>query len=172
MGGKGSGGANAKPTKLKKLLGNPGKRKLNDKEPKAVPGRPAIPAFVRGEARAWWPRICSMIEELGVLTKSDGLAVAALCSSIGQLVKAEAAIEKFGMIFATVDETTGVATHKVNPAVRVKSDALRHMNSLLGQFGLSPSTRSKLKIDAPSEPDPFESFLSQDSEAQNTKKPN
>ena len=34
MGGKGSGGNNRLPTAIKKLRGNPGGRKLNEKEPK------------------------------------------------------------------------------------------------------------------------------------------
>jgi len=43
MGGKGSGGHNRKPTALKKLQGNPGKRKLNKNEPALVLGEPLMP---------------------------------------------------------------------------------------------------------------------------------
>jgi P27 family predicted phage terminase small subunit len=171
MGGKGSGGSNRKPTALKKFLGNPGKRKLNEKEPKAPKGVPEMPRFLNGEARAEWRRIVPVLCKMGVLTVADGKALAAYCSCYSQLAKAEAAIEKFGLICATLDQVTGVAELKVNPAVRIKSDALRQMKSFLIEFGLTPASRSKLKINAnDDEPDALDDLF--DAPAQPARKPN
>jgi P27 family predicted phage terminase small subunit len=171
MGGKGSGGSNQKPTALKKLLGNPGKRKLNNAEPVAPKGVPEMPKFLNGEARAEWRRIIPILINMGVLTVADGKALGAYCSAYSQLVKAEAAIEKFGLICATLDQETGVAELKVNPAVRVKSDALRHMKSFLLEFGLTPASRSKLKINANADtPDALDGLF--DAPANSARKPN
>ena len=38
-------GMKGKPSALKELQGNPGRRPLNADEPKPQPGRPAVPAF-------------------------------------------------------------------------------------------------------------------------------
>jgi P27 family predicted phage terminase small subunit len=171
MGGKGSGGSNRKPTALKKFLGNPGKRKLNEKEPKARKGVPEMPRFLTTEARAEWRRIIPILVDMCVLTVADGKALAGYCSAYAQLVKAEAAIEKYGIICATLDQVTGVAELKVNPAVRIKSDALRHMKSFLIEFGLTPASRSKLKINASHDtPDALDALF--DAPAQPTRKPN
>ncbi len=148
MGGKGSGGSNRKPTAIKKLLNNPGKRKLNELEPEAPKGVPEMPKFLTPEARAEWKRIVPILSAMNVLTVADGKALAAYCSSYAQLVLAEAAIAKFGIINVTLDQLTGVAELKVNPVVRIKSDALRQMKSFLLEFGLTPASRSKLKINA------------------------
>src|SRR5271155_6186955 len=104
MGGKGSGGSNRKPTALKKFLGNPGKRKLNDKEPAAPKGVPEMPRFLTIEARAEWKRIVPILCNMGLLTVADGKALAAYCSAYAQLAKAEAAIEKYGILLATLDQ--------------------------------------------------------------------
>ena len=171
MGGKGSGGSNRKPTALKKLLGNPGKRKLNEEEPEAPKGVPEMPDFLTAEARAEWKRIVPILCDMGVLTVADGKALAGYCSAYAQLAKCEAAIEKFGLICATLDQATGVAELKVNPAVRIKSDALRHMKSFLIEFGLTPASRSKLKINANHDaPDALDSLF--DAPAQSARKPN
>jgi P27 family predicted phage terminase small subunit len=171
MGGKGSGGSNRKPTALKKFLGNPGKRKLNEKEPAAPKGVPEIPKFLSGEGRAEWRRIVPILCNMGVLTVADGKALGAYCSAYAQLCKAEAAIEKFGLICATLDQETGVAELKVNPAVRIKSDALRQMKSFLVEFGLTPASRSKLKINAnPEDPDALDNLF--DAPANSARKPN
>jgi P27 family predicted phage terminase small subunit len=171
MGGKGSGGSNRKPTALKKFLGNPGKRKLNDKEPTAPKGVPEMPRFLNPEGRAEWRRIVPILANMGVLTVADGKALAAYCSAYSQLVKVEAVIEKYGLICAKLDQFTGVAELKVNPAVRIKSDALRQMKSFLIEFGLTPASRAKLKINAnDDEPDALDSLF--DAPAKSASKPN
>jgi len=171
MGGKGSGGSNRKPTALKKFLGNPGKRKLNDKEPAAPKGVPEMPRFLTIEARAEWKRIVPILCNMGLLTVADGKALAAYCSAYAQLAKAEAAIEKYGILLATLDQITGVGELKVNPAVRVKSDALRQMKSFLIEFGLTPASRSKLKINADNDqPDALDELF--DAPTASARKPN
>ncbi|RNC75054.1 phage terminase small subunit P27 family, partial [Piscirickettsiaceae bacterium NZ-RLO2] len=49
MGVKGSG-RKRKPTRLKKITGNAGKRKLNHYEPELIEGRAACPHYFKGEA--------------------------------------------------------------------------------------------------------------------------
>src|SRR5579863_5534758 len=142
MGGPGSGGnRRQKPTALKKLEGNPGKRKLNDNEPQPDPGRPEMPRGLAPEAAAEWKRILPMLEQMGVLTVVDGTALAAYCSCYAQWRQADRHVAKFGIVIATVDVETGQAVLKANPAVRIRSDALRLMNTFLSKFGLDPKSR-------------------------------
>jgi P27 family predicted phage terminase small subunit len=154
-------GRRPKPTALKKLMGNPGKRKLNEKEPVVPKGIPEMPRFLNTEGRAEWRRIVPILLDMGVLTVADGKALAAYCSAYAQLAKAEAAIEKYGLICATaVDPDTGVVELKINPAVRIKSDAMRHLKSFLIEFGLTPAARSRLKINTnPDAPDALDSLF-------------
>jgi P27 family predicted phage terminase small subunit len=146
MGGKGSGGRNRKPTAQKKAEGNPGKRKLNTKEPKALPGEPKKPMTLSAAARKVWPEVVEMLSNAGVLFKSDGLAIAALCSQVLIFKKADAAIAKFGLIHVTLDEETGTSVMRTAPAARIRSDALKQLRALWQAFGLDPSSRSGVRI--------------------------
>ena len=47
-------GRKPKPTAVKKLEGNPGKRKLNTKEPIPAKGMPACPDWLMPEAKKEW----------------------------------------------------------------------------------------------------------------------
>ena len=51
-------GRKPKPTALKKLEGNPGKRKLNTKEPVPAKGMPEGPKWLLPEAKEEWKRLC------------------------------------------------------------------------------------------------------------------
>lgn len=161
MGGRGSGGRNAKPTVVKKREGNRGHRKLNKKEPKAELGEPEIPRYVQRNpiALAEWRRLVPILLELGVLTKAHSIALGGLCSSHSQLVMAEAAIKKYGLICArTIDKESGFAVLTVNPAVRIKSDALRHLRAACAQFGLDPSSSSRVSTHGSTQ-DPLDDFF-------------
>ena len=64
-------GRKPKPTALKKLEGNPGKRKLNTKEPMPGKGMPDCPKWLLPEAKKEWERLCVKLSEMGVLTEID-----------------------------------------------------------------------------------------------------
>jgi P27 family predicted phage terminase small subunit len=169
MGGKGSGGKNRKPTAQKKAEGNRGKRKLNAREPKALPGEPLMPRRLTAEVQKVWPVICKMLYEAGVLYKTDAIAVSALCSSLVLFQQADRAIAKYGCLCATLDEITGVAVLRTNPAVRVRSDALRHLRSSWQAFGLDPSSRAGVQLPDPDPNSRSETALDQILRAKSSK---
>ena len=76
-------GRKPKPTALKKLEGNPGKRKLNTKEPVPAKGMPDCPKWLLPEAKEEWKRLCKKLSEMDVLTLTeiDMAAFAAYCQS-------------------------------------------------------------------------------------------
>jgi P27 family predicted phage terminase small subunit len=149
MGGKGSGGRNRKPTAQKKAEGNQGKRKLNAKEPPSLPGEPPKPSCLSAAGRKVWPEVVKILESAGVLFKTDGIAIAALCSTLVLFKTAETAIAKYGSLHVELDELTGAGVLRTAPAVRVRSDALKHLRSLWQAFGLDPSSRSGVSLPPP-----------------------
>ena len=64
-------GRKPKPTAVKKLEGNPGKRKLNTKEPVPEKGMPACPDWLMPEAKKEWERLAKLMNQMGVLTEVD-----------------------------------------------------------------------------------------------------
>jgi phage terminase small subunit len=57
MGGKGSGGHNRKPIAQKKAEGNRGKRAINLRDPKALPGEPQMPSGMTEQAQSVWREV-------------------------------------------------------------------------------------------------------------------
>ena len=151
------------PTAVKKLRGNAGKRKLNDAEPKPAPGDPDMPKNLSAEAAAEWHLIVPELRQLGVLTKIDGKALAAYCHAYARWMEAEAEISRVGIlvaepIFGLGDRLLGVK-YKKNPAVTVSEAAMKLMKSFLVEFGMTPSSRSRVRIAPPTDEDPLDSFL-------------
>lgn len=165
MGGRGSGGSNRKAAELKKLQGNQGHRDLKVRAIKGAPGLPAMPPGLTKVAQKEWKAIVPLLVRMGVdLSAGDGKALAAYCSCYAQWMLAEAEIDQHGITIPTFHLADGeliAMDRKVNPAVRVRSDALRQMKSFLIEFGLTPASRCKLEVkDHGGTQDPLEDFLS------------
>ena len=121
------------PTALKLLEGNPGKRKLNDKEPKPEKKAPSCPKWLEPEAKKEWRRLAKKMELMGVLTEVDMAAFAGYCQAYARWKEAEEFITQHGTIVRT-------------PSGYWQT-YLKVMNRLAEQFGLTPAARSRIVAD-------------------------
>lgn len=64
-------GRKPKPTALKELEGNPGRRPLNGAEPKPERKAPRCPSWLEEEAKKEWRRMGRILEQMGLLTEMD-----------------------------------------------------------------------------------------------------
>lgn len=144
-----------KPTALKKLGGNPGKRALSGGEPQPVKKRPSCPKHLTGEAKKEWNRTSKQLFELGLLTELDRAALAAYCQAWAQWVQAQEEMSKptFQMI-----ETTESGYPVASPWLNVAAQAMKQMKSFLTEFGMTPSSRSRVKVPEAPTADPYEEF--------------
>jgi len=85
-------GRKPKPTGLKMLLGNPGKRPLNPNDPKLTPEIPTCPEWLDDKAQQEWHRLVPVLHKVGLLTTIDDMGLAALCTTLSRWAQAEAAI--------------------------------------------------------------------------------
>ena len=107
-------GRKPKPTALKKLEGNPGKRKLNTKEPVPGKGIPDCPKWLLPEAKEEWKRLCQKLSEMGVLTEIDMAAFAAYCQSYARWKEAQEHIDKLSSAIANCDGTAANMADTMN----------------------------------------------------------
>jgi P27 family predicted phage terminase small subunit len=95
-----------------------------------------------------------------VLTPADVEALAALCEAEAEFWDARADVRKRGIQIDVTryDRKTGAAFYVTedNPSVRIASDAFKRMKTLLTEFGMTPSSRTRISV-APKveEEDPF-----------------
>lgn len=134
-------GTKPKPTKLKILEGNPGKRPLNEHEPKPKPITPTCPRWLSPAAKKEWKRIVPELESLGLLTCVDGAALEGYCQSYARWVEAEQFMVKHGTIFKT---PSGYIQQM--PQVAIAQKYLNIVKAFCGEFGLTPSSRSGINI--------------------------
>jgi len=154
------------PTNLKKLRGNPGKRKLNDAEPDVNQKAPEMPPDLPELAQKEWTSIVPRLMQLHVLSDVDGKALAAYCFAYARWHEAEQEIERLGIIVeepilgGPIENREIVGyKYKRNPAVSISHDALKLMKTYLIEFGLTPAARTRLRIEKPKEPDPMDEYL-------------
>lgn len=157
------GGRPPKPTAVHVLNGNPSKKNLNTGEPKPLVAAPEMPRGMSRAANREWKQIVPILLGMGVLTIVDGKALSAYCESYAGWEESRKHIKKFGRVFVThFEDKEGnliVGDMKANPAVAQEQAYLKAMNTFLAQFGLSPSTRAKVKGEKPEVQDPMEAFL-------------
>lgn len=157
------------PTAIKELAGNPGKRPLNDAEPTPELVAPEMPKGMAAAARREWEFMVPVLLRLGVLSNIDGKALAAYCDAYAMWEAARRDLFKHGMVFDTpiFDKMGNVIMYdgkmllkrQPNPSFSQWNTAAKLMKSYLIEFGLTPASRTKLKITKPAEADPMEDFL-------------
>ena len=141
-------GRKPKPTALKKLAGNPGRRPLNDKEPKIRKGKPRCPSHLNDYAKTEWRRIASDLYEAGLLTYIDRAMLASYCQSWGRWVEAELKLEemeeqfKIGQVLKTSNDN-----YVQNAWLGIANRAQDKMNKIAVEFGMSPSSRSRVTVE-------------------------
>jgi len=171
-------GPTKKPTSLKILEGNPGKRALSASEPKPKPAMPACPTFVKGVARKEWKRLAAELYQLGLLTRLDRAALAAYCIAWGQLQEVEHELSKMKKLYREMSRlrkknpnmkmtvSNGMVSITSNgnavmePLLSVRKQAMEQMHKFLVEFGMTPASRSRIEVDKARKPDdPMEEWL-------------
>ena len=131
------GGRRPKPTAGKELAGNPGRRKLNKAEPKPKAGTPKVPAHLTKIAKAEWKRLAPELGNLALLTEVDRAAFEVYCETYATWVRAKKETEK-GFTY----EHNGL--RRMKPEVKIAEQALRLLRLYAIEFGLTPSSRTRI----------------------------
>lgn len=135
-----------KPTALKLLQGNPGKRSINKNEPQPKSGVPRCPAWLDGEAKVCWKRMVPLLSAMGVLTLIDADALANYCDTWSRWKRAVLFLQKKGDVYTIKDEDGKVKYIQQLPQVAIARNLLAVLNRYQQEFGLTPAARSRLTI--------------------------
>jgi P27 family predicted phage terminase small subunit len=142
------------PTSLRILHGSVKAKREKRSEPQAPAGIPICPDWLEDEAKREWARIIPDLEEMNLLSSADRAALAAYCQAFADFCFATKAVKKSGRTFKT---KTGYVA--INPLVSEKRSAMRTMKDFLSEFGLTPSSRSRLSVPQKEVDDGMDAFL-------------
>lgn len=175
----GKRGPAPKPTVIKKLAGNPGKRTLNAAEPRPRAKRPKMPAhftpFIDDQdakkdwaeqlnefyelARAEWRRVVRELSAVpGLLTSVDADAIAMYAETYARWVQASRKLAQGGMV-EKLTTKTGSQYFAISPYVTIIGQCMGVMKSFLSEFGMTPASRSRIQLPEEPEADEFEQFV-------------
>jgi P27 family predicted phage terminase small subunit len=146
------------PSAVKEARGNPGKRRLNDREPQAPAGMPACPAWLPKVARECWADLKPLLEGMRVVTVADQLGLTLLCAAFAEWREAQKVVEDEGLTYEAETES-GAVMKRANPAVAIRDDAWRRVKLALAEFGLTPSARTRVKASEAAPDDPVDDLL-------------
>ena len=155
-------GGQPKPTKLKILEGNPGRRKLHQ-EPDMSSDMPDPPETVKDDAYALqeWNRLALGLHVLGLLNNADAATFGAYCTSYSRWRNAEEQLQKTAREEGALAALVQITKHGnciQNTLVGVANKAMRDMMKYAGEFGLTPVARAKLAVD-PAKKNKFEGLI-------------
>lgn len=133
-------GRKPKPTALKVIAGNPGRRLLNRREP--VPERdvPTCPSHLLPAGKAEWKRIVHELYELGVISRLDRASLAAYCQAYGRWVEAE---RKLTETPAILKMPSGYIQQ--NPWLTIATKQMELVQRFAAELGMTPSSRSRVE---------------------------
>ncbi len=151
MGGRGRAPT---PTSLRILKGNPQHRPINDQEPKP----PADPLEeptegLDAEGAKEWRRVVSALHACGLATSVDRSGLMGYCQLYSRWRQIEDAIKADGLIVLRPGK---IAT--LHPLAREAGMVLDKLRQYLAEFGMTPASRSRIKVDAPKPKSKVESF--------------
>ena len=139
-------GRKPKPTNLKKLQGNPGKRRLNKRQPK--PRASGLePSAVGAREVAFRDVVAPVLRKAELLTDADLPAFEMMTAHFAIAQEAAACIRAIG--FTTYKTGRG----RKRPITQVFRDNSTAFRAYAVEFGMTPSSRSRISLPEP-EPEP------------------
>jgi P27 family predicted phage terminase small subunit len=157
-------GRKPKPTHLKLIEGNAGKRPINRKEPKPKRSRPPAPSHLDPATRKLWDAVVKELDDIAILTSVDIFAVEVLCEALADHRSAVATIARNARAYAASKKSKQEPAYSIDgryyrttnqagsdmwrqhPALALKSDADKRIRGWCAEFGLTPASRTRLTV--------------------------
>ena len=140
-------GPKPKPAALKKLSPRSHhKQNLDAPKPARLNSVPPAPTWLGPGARAQWKLLARQLHDLGVLTSIDLDALERYCVIYERWRLAEKTVKKQGVIIETPN-----GYPMQNPWLAVSNKSQGQLQTLAAEFGLTPSSRIRVKAEPLSE---------------------
>jgi phage terminase small subunit len=146
-------GVPPEPTKLRAVRGNPGRRPLNQHEPKPKIADSTIPRDLPLGAAEIWREVVSELVRIGLVAVVDRCHLARACR-----------LESLGRgLLATAEQQPVIETKnngkQISPELASALKCFRAADEVWFRFGITPSERSRIAVGGASEEDPLAAFI-------------
>ena len=153
---RGRSGRKAKPTKVLQLHGTFRSDRRNRDEPQPEIAIPDRPEFLKGEAAREWQRLVPLLVKEKCLTEWDRAALAAYCQTWKEYRALCVRVHRVSQYTTLTSQGTEIQ----HPLVGAKNTAFNNLLRICGEFGLTPSSRTRLAVGpASGDVDPLQELL-------------
>src|SRR5690348_3696816 len=128
------------PTHLKLVKGTARPHRMNREEPRPDIGVPLAPSHLDARARARFTEMAEILARHGVMTELDTAALARYAVIWCRWVDTEADVKRRGPVVKT--EGGNIIQ---NPFLSIANKCLLQMAQIESEFGLTPSSRSRIR---------------------------
>jgi P27 family predicted phage terminase small subunit len=167
-----AGGRPRTPDTLKKVKGTYKPSRSNPDQPKVMPGMPEIPSGLTGIAKKKFIELAHELVQMKVITPHDRHVLEQVAKEFALFKEMEKVIKKDGFFYhgtrteqefydgegAVKKVTTLHSKLRAHPALAARNQCWANIMKGLQECGLTPSTRSKLKVIKKEESNPFAAF--------------
>ena len=154
------------PTHLRLVRGNPSKRPINKNEPQPPKGVPPVPKHFDKQGKYWFKRMAEELDAIGVISQLDARALELLVEAYTEYRHHCETLDREGYTYAVYSDNDAdegkkreIRMIKPHPAAMMKADAWKRLRAMLAEFGMTPSSRSKVSKDKPDDDDLLSQFL-------------
>lgn len=155
----GKRGPKPTPTSLKIVRGNPGKRRLNSREPQPPAEGIEMPLHLGEVAAGMWRNLLPMLQAVRVMTSADVEALARYCDTYEWWLATRAKLRAEGDTYAILNDGGEVKYIAQRPEVSIAHKLATQLRQLEQDFGLNPSARASLNVEPASTNDDDEDRL-------------
>lgn len=134
-------GRKPKDPALQERAGNPGRRPVKRRKPRASRQSWMMPAIqLRPEAQTIWDDLCARWQQLGYIRDVDMPTLSRYATYLAEWVAATEQLQSDG--FTIDSETvTGGTLKRLHPAVRMRQTIETNLLQIESQFGFNPNSR-------------------------------
>lgn len=133
-------GRKPKPTRLRALEGNPGRRPFNPDEPKPAAVEPEKPGDLSPLEGEIWDAVAEDLRAMKLFHRADTSLLVGFVHSYARALECDAAARREGLV---IDTPHG---RKRNPHTTLSREAWIAVKAFGSELGLSPSARSRLQV--------------------------
>lgn len=138
-----SKGRKRTPVEQKKVMGTFRQDRVVENFVEAIPGTPIMPAEDGPEVQRWFEKVLGYLQGENRGSKSDELVMHLAARRLTEIQELDKLVNQPGGRVYMADN----GLLKANPAVAQLNEAMRHLQSLLAELGLTPASRSRVSAD-------------------------
>lgn len=152
----GAGGRPRKPRHLHVVGGTfrPDRHGTDEETPKPSDEAPQPPEFLSPRGAEIFRGLTEILVGMGMASKDHAVMLWLLTLRIEEVERHQAVVEDMGYTYFTTS-TAGDPVPKKRPEVSIRDGAMKHLQSLLHEFGLSPAAVSKVSTAPKAAANPF-----------------